>query len=112
MTMVATTIEHKPRGGSRMVYHNTCVAEFTPRVVSREYLCDGVFNNSYEVDVKLNTGGYFTATTKKRMNEFAVMFDLPFRVSQYKGDWTVSIVAESETVHYFSGNTCEFTVTR
>lgn len=77
--MVATTIETID-GWTRMVYHKTCVAEFKP-------FADDKPTHA----VKLNTGGFDTATTKKRMNQFAKMFDLGFSVYQQKGQWYISI---------------------
>ena len=70
--MVATTIETVD-GWTRMVYHNTCVAKF----------------HAETRKVVLNHGGYQTVTTKKRMNQFAKMFDLGYRVFQVKGEWFV-----------------------
>ncbi len=70
--MVATTIETL-NGWTRMVYHKTCVAEYNPT----------------ERKVKLNSGGYQTVTTKKRINQFFRMFALPFSLYQEKGDWIV-----------------------
>lgn len=100
--MVSTTIETKD-GWTRMVYHGTCVAE---------YAHDGVDF----AHVKLNTGGYFTKTTKKRMNQFAEMFGLPFRVWCKAGVWYAedngNNPAQTPWVMEFNGNTCEFTVQR
>ena len=39
--------------------------------------------------VTLDTGGYFTPTTKKRMNQASDEFGLGYRVQQIKGDWYV-----------------------
>lgn len=43
-----------------------------------------------EHKITLNTGGYFTATTKTRMNEASDLFGLGFRVNQVKGYWIVT----------------------
>ena len=106
MTMVATNIETKD-GWTRMVYHSTCVAAYECKEGSNAMVP--------RYSVKLNTGGYFTATTKKRMNEFAEMFDLPFRVSQSNHVWTVTFVRPingGENGKDFDGNNCEFTIAK
>jgi hypothetical protein len=38
-------------------------------------------------EIKLNTGGYFTNTTKTRMNQTSNQFGLGFRVYQKNFDW-------------------------
>jgi len=85
--MVATTIETL-NGYTRMVYHKTCVAEYNPN----------------DRKVKLNSGGYQTITTKKRINQFFRMFALPFSLHQEKGNWTVTqksyLTNDSGTVTY------------
>lgn len=98
--MVATSIETRA-GWTRMVYHNTCVAEYRPT----SYL-DPNDPRAGRI-VRLNTGGYYTKTTKKRMNQFAEMFDLPFRVYQEKGEWFV-LANEQETRLPFEDSECEF----
>lgn len=39
--------------------------------------------------IKLDTGGWFTKTTKTRMNQASHQFNLGFRVYQRKGFWYV-----------------------
>lgn len=39
--------------------------------------------------IVLNTGGYYTATTKSRMNQVSHEYDLDFSVYQEKGEWFV-----------------------
>lgn len=111
MNMVHTTVETKD-GWTRMVYHGTCVASMR----ATSYLDPK--DPRAGVKVELNTGGFFTKTTKKRMNQFAEMFNLPYRVFQHKGDWGVSFM-EKNTEGYmthvgkeqpFDGDSCEFTV--
>lgn len=114
MNMVHTTIETKD-SWTRMVYHNTCVAEYHPqstycqKELAMRAACRGV-----DYDIRLNTGGYFTKTTKKRMNQFAEMFDLPFRVYQQSGQWYVIDHAPNGKgdIAQFSGNTCSFTINK
>jgi len=97
MNLVATTIETLD-GWTRMVYHKTCVAKYYAHPMGNG------------IPVRLDTGGYFTATTKKRMNQFSKMFDLGFSVYQKDGDWFVRISLDYSIK--FSGNTCEFTIER
>ena len=59
-------------------YHNTNGA-----VVEKFY--DGT------VSVALNTGGFDTATTKRRMNETSEQFDLGFKVFAKDENWFVRI---------------------
>ena len=110
MKLVHTTIETVD-GWTRMVYHKTCVAQFKS---FGHVPLDGKLNiPSVKYDVRLNTGGFFTKTTKKRMNEFAEMFGLPFRVVQDKGEWFVFNTNDRRHPSLpFNGNTCEFTVTK
>lgn len=42
-----------------------------------------------DLSVKLDNGGYWTATTKTRMNQAANQFGLGFQVYQYKKQWFV-----------------------
>jgi len=44
--------------------------------------------------VTLKTGGWFTATTKKRMNQASQEFNLGFTVFQSKGEWFVEVGRE------------------
>jgi hypothetical protein len=53
--------------------------------------------------VTLNTGGYFTATTKKRMNQAAEHYGLGFKVKQV--DWTWYVELENKELLTFDGNT-------
>lgn len=104
MNMTHTTIETRD-GWTRMVYHGTCVAEKREtRYLDPRDPRAGTF-------VRLNTGGYFTKTTKKRMNQFAEMFNLGFRVVQDKGNWYVFNTNDKVCPSLpFDGDSCEFTV--
>ena len=42
-------------------------------------------------DIKLDTGGWFTAVTKKRMNEVLGEWRIKERVIQHKGKWYVGV---------------------
>ena len=57
-------------------------------------------------DIQLNSGGFMTATTKRRMNEAAKEFELYFNVFQKKKKWYVSTEDRLEppkTVEFFDG---------
>lgn len=58
-------------GATIIRYHNTDIVSFTSDTVT------------------LNSGGWRTATTKRRMNEVAETFGLGFQVWQHSGDWFV-----------------------
>ena len=81
--MVATTIETVD-GWTRMVYHNTCVAKCDP--VNRQFV--------------LNTGGYKTVTTKKRINQFFDMFDIPYYITQRDFEWFVVYKGTNKEVDF------------
>lgn len=51
--------------------------------------------------ITLNSGGWQTVTTKRRMNQVANEYGLPFQVFQRKGDWFVTI--GNETVKFHDG---------
>jgi hypothetical protein len=58
--------------------------------------------------IHLNTGGWFTTTTKRRMNQFAYQFcDNAFSVYQKNYQWFALIHATNESIP-FNGNTCDF----
>lgn len=56
----------------KLTYHKTVVCELLPGGKTR-----------------LNSGGWRTATTKKRMNQFAEAMALRWRVYQHRGEWYV-----------------------
>lgn len=56
---------------TEIIYHGTKVVVFSKDTIT------------------LNTGGYKTATTKRRMNEVSDTFALGFTVNQIKGQWIV-----------------------
>lgn len=67
---VATTVANE--GKSTVVtYHKTQVVKFTDKTI------------------KLNTGGYNTQTTMRRMNQAANEFELGYEVKKKAGVWTV-----------------------
>lgn len=56
--------------------------------------------------VTLNTGGWFTNTTKTRMNQASNQFGLGYSVWQAKGDWYVRTPQGKEIE--FKGNSVTF----
>ena len=66
----ATTITHNA-SDTIVTYHSTQVVRFNKKRII------------------LNTGNWFTATTKNRMNQTASQFCLPYVVFQRKGQWFV-----------------------
>lgn len=62
-------------------YRNTVVAKWNP------------------FEIILDTGGWYTVTTKRRMNQASNEFNLGFSVSQVKGDWIVSFKGK-DTLFY------------
>jgi len=60
-------------GISRVTYHTTVIFEY----------------DRNRGTVRLNSGGWQTATTKKRINQAFELFDLPWRVYQENFVWRV-----------------------
>lgn len=73
---VATSIKTE-NNFTKMFYHNTPVVSFNSEVII------------------LNTGGWFTNTTKTRMNQASNQFNLGFDVYQKKGVWYVDFRGET-----------------
>ncbi len=72
----ATTIRTE-NGYTIIRYHQTDVVKFN------------------QDEVILNTGGWWTATTKARMNQASNQFDLGFRVYQHNYKWFVDYKGDS-----------------
>ena len=68
----ATTVATDKDDVTRVTYHSTVVVEHRP---------DGT--------VRLDSGGWPSATTKTRMNQAAMQLGLSFHVRQSKGTWYV-----------------------
>lgn len=73
----ATSIRNE-EGYKIIRYHNTDVVKF----------------NQFEII--LNTGGWWTATTKNRMNQASNQFGLGFGVYQKRGVWFVEFNGETQ----------------
>ena len=74
---VATSIRTDSDGYTCVRYHQTDVVRFKVWFKGERII--------------LNTGGWFTATTKLRMNQAANQFGLGFRVYQKNHEWFVSL---------------------
>lgn len=95
---VATTIARTSQSIA-VTYHATTVAEV--------HRADGKADAPASY-VTLNTGGYRTATTKLRMNQFANEFcSYAFSVYQKRGDWFVSIKGVERDIP-FNGEVLSF----
>ncbi len=75
-------------GSTKVQYHSTVVAEWT------------------DTTITLRTGGYFSRTTKTRMNQSSAQFDLGYHVRQRAGQWDVEYKGERIP---FDANTLELT---
>jgi len=76
----------------QVTYHETAVVTY----------------NRHTGRVKLDTGGYFSATTKTRMNQTSAQFNIPFHVYQKNYEWFVSVPGRDDL--RFSGDSVEFQV--
>lgn len=90
----ATAVFTDDDGFTKVVYHDTKVLQF---------------NND---TIKLNTGGWFTSTTKTRMNQASNQFMLGYNVMQRAGKWFAvcdsRIVPQDGTLTIpFNGDTLE-----
>ena len=79
---VGTKIDILNEGTINVLYHDTVILERRT---------DG--------NVILNTGGYKTTTTKKRMNQASELYDLGFSVYQRNHEWYVEN-ANGNVQHY------------
>lgn len=82
----ATSIKTE-NGKTAITYHSTDVVTFD------------------EKSITLNTSGWFTNTTKNRMNQTSNQFDLEFCVFQKNGNWFVEF--QGTTVEFENGMTLE-----
>jgi len=94
MNMVHTTI--RTQGNTTyMQYHQTDVVAMA---IGKD-----------KVTITLDNGGHYTKTTKKRMNQFAEMFDLGYRVYQADGVWWVDF-SDRGPVQFDADGTITFTL--
>ena len=76
-TTCATLVDNDSNRVLMVTYHSTPVVK--------------VINDRYAV---LNSGGYRTNTTKRRMNQASLQYSLGFQVYQVNFEWYVSIGEE------------------
>lgn len=92
----ATTVKRGQDGSLRVTYHNTDVVSVTPGGI-----------------ITLDTGGWFTVTTKTRMNQAASQFGLRYIVEQKNFEWFVRLPDENgkwkNKVIPFTGDSVTFT---
>lgn len=80
-----------PRTSDTVGSHETTVYTDSDGALCVRYHKTVVWAMSPDGKVKLNSGGYLTSTTKRRMNEaFRQYVPNPFGVFQRKGEWYVS----------------------
>ena len=87
----ATTISTETDGVTRITYHSTVVVQFN-------------WNS-----ITLDTGGYFTSTTKMRMNQASNQFNLGYQV--FQKDWAWFVRLRNGDVIPFDDDTLTFTRT-
>ena len=66
-----TKIKSSPAGQTQVIFYYTPVVSFDNK------------------QIILNSGGWWTMSTKKRMNQVSEFYGLGFRVFQKAGDWFV-----------------------
>jgi len=82
-----TKVIENNRGQKQVVFHQTAVVTFDQKGIT------------------LDTGGWWTRTTKTRMNQASETFGLGFRVFQKMGEW---FVAYKKSVSPFSSRQITF----
>lgn len=82
----ATTVRTE-NGWTIIRYHQTDVVKFN------------------EKSIILNTGGYFTPTTKTRMNQASGQFDLGYTIRQEKRNWKIIFDQEMD---FYNNSSVEF----
>lgn len=84
--------------------HRTTVRN-TADEISVVYHSTEVVNYHKEIgELKLNTGGWFTPTTKTRMNQASNEFNLGFTVYQENSEWFVVVDYDYDDPVPFKGN--------
>ena len=77
-----TSIKTSDDGKTRITYHSTDIMTFDSDTIT------------------LNTGGWFTNTTKTRMNQASSQFALRFGVFQKNWDWFIEVYPSGEVVPF------------
>lgn len=68
-----------------ITYVSTLIVDATPKAVT------------------LDSGGWRTVTTKRKMNQAARQFGLGYRVEQSKGEWSVYLYGANVTLPFADG---------
>lgn len=92
-TRVSLVSQSVYRAGVNLFFTETAQVTYHDTPIFTAYTIHGV------VYIVLNTGGWRTVTTKRRMNECASALNLPFRVWQEKTVWYVSHMGEEGAVY-------------
>ena len=82
----------------RKITNNTWLERRGPDEIAVRLHATDVVTYYADGSIRLNTGGWFTVTTKARINEFS-----PFSVSSNRGEWNVSI-RNPNYVDHFTGD--------
>lgn len=90
-------VHHRSRPYRRKVA--TRIAEGPRYVTVRYHKTDIITIDKESRTVTLNSGGYHTVTTKRRMNEVMRDFMIPAYVRQHEYNWFVSVRGDA-IVHY------------
>jgi len=109
-TKVATTV--RSEADSIIVkYHDTDIVKFTKEKDSFPCVYELGLPALTKITVKLDTGGWWSATTKKRMNEVSDQYELGFQVFQRKGKWYVAGAHDASHIFAtFEGDSASFSL--
>lgn len=72
----------------RLSNYRTTISQHVPGITVVTYVSTAIVQFTRDT-VKLNSGGWRTVTTKRKMNQAARQFNLGYRVIQRNGDWIV-----------------------
>ncbi len=78
LDLYKTTVRETDEGKTEVIYYETAIVTFD------------------EDTIKLNTGGYWTRSTKIRINQASWFFKLGYHVFQKKGTWYVEYLEEKQ----------------
>ena len=85
--------------GTHRTTCNTLIDNDSNRVLMVTYHSTPVVKVINDRYVVLNNGGYYTSTTKRRMNQASLQYSLGFQVYQVNYEWYVSIGEEVAPYH-------------
>lgn len=84
-TWYGNGIRYETPNGRKYQYHETIIVEQSAD------------------QIRLNTGGWYTSTTKQRINEALSELQIPYRIYQKRGQWYV--YNQTKTVPFYDGIT-------